>query len=129
MREYELGIVIRPTLAEEGVQNVVERLKNVIVGQGGTVEKVDLWGKRRLAYPIEKHTEGYYVFLRFVLPPKNVAEVSRVARYTEDILRHVLVKEEKKRAVKEEAPASKHGTGGAGALELEVNEDVSTQPE
>lgn len=129
MQEYELGVVIRPTLAEEGVQSVVERLKNVIVGQGGTVEKVDLWGKRRLAYPIEKHTEGYYVFLRFVLPPKNVAEVSRVARYTEDILRHILVKEEKKRAVEEKVPVPERRTGGTETLESKVSEDVSTQPE
>lgn len=129
MQEYELGVVIRPTLTEEGVQSVVERLKNVIVGQGGTVEKVDLWGKRRLAYPIEKHTEGYYVFLRFVLPPKNVAEVSRVARYTEDILRHILVKEEKRRAVEEKVPVPERRTGSTEALEPEVNEDVSTQPE
>ncbi|MGQ9621992.1 MAG: 30S ribosomal protein S6 [Candidatus Caldatribacteriaceae bacterium] len=129
MQEYELGVVIRPTLAEEGVQNVVEKLKNVIVGQGGTVEKVDLWGKRRLAYPIEKYTEGYYVFLHFVLPPKNVTEVSRVARYTEDVLRHILVKEEEKRAVEERVPVPERRTGGTEALEPEVNEDVSTQPE
>ncbi|MCX7730389.1 MAG: 30S ribosomal protein S6, partial [Candidatus Caldatribacterium sp.] len=66
------------------------------VVQGGMVHGVDFWGKRRLAYPIDKQKEGYYVFLRFSLSPRNVAEVSRIARYTEDILRHILVKAEKK---------------------------------
>ncbi|WP_438315375.1 30S ribosomal protein S6 [Candidatus Caldatribacterium sp. SIUC1] len=102
MQEYELGVVIRPTLAEDGVQSIVEKLKNAIVDQGGVVNAVDFWGKRKLAYPIEKQREGYYVFLRFAISPKNVAEVSRVARYTEDILRHILVKEEKARS--EEKP-------------------------
>lgn len=96
MQQYELGIVVRPTLSDEEVKGVVEKLKSTIVAQGGTVQDVDFWGKRKLAYPIDKQREGYYVFLRFSLSPKNVAEVSRVARYTEDILRHILVKEEKK---------------------------------
>lgn len=114
MQEYELGVVIRPTLSEEAVQGVVEKLKSTIAGQGGTVHNVDFWGKRKLAYPIEKQKEGYYVFLRFSISPRSVAEVSRVARYTEDILRHILVKEEKKRLEKP-APA-------------EVS-DAPTQPE
>lgn len=95
MQNYELGVVLRPTLSEEAVQGVVEKLKNTIVNQGGVIHDVDFWGKRKLAYPIDKQKEGYYVFLRFALSPRNVAEVSRVARYTEDILRHILVKEEK----------------------------------
>lgn len=102
MQEYELGVVIRPTLTEDGVQSIVEKLKNTIVDQGGVVNAVDFWGKRKLAYPIEKQREGYYVFFRFAISPRNVAEVSRVARYTEDILRHILVKEEKARS--EEKP-------------------------
>lgn len=96
MQEYELGVVVRPTLNEEAVQVIVEKLKSTVVNQGGTVHSVDFWGKRRLAYPIDKQKEGYYIFLRFSLSPRNVAEVSRVARYTEDILRHILVKEERK---------------------------------
>jgi small subunit ribosomal protein S6 len=98
MQEYELGVVIRPTLTEDGVQSIVEKLKNTIVDQGGVVNAVDFWGKRKLAYPIEKQREGYYVFFRFAISPRNVAEVSRVSRYTEDILRHILVKEEKARS-------------------------------
>jgi small subunit ribosomal protein S6 len=98
MQEYELGVVIRPTLTEDGVQSIVEKLKNTIVDQGGVVNAVDFWGKRKLAYPIEKQREGYYVFFRFAISPRNVAEVSRVARYTEDILRHILVNEEKARS-------------------------------
>lgn len=129
MQEYELGIIVRPTLTEEVVQSVVEKLKSIVVGQGGVVNSVDFWGKRKLAYPIEKHTEGYYVFLRFTLPPQNVAEVSRVARYTEDIIRHTLVKEEKKHTGKrpetpQEVPEED--------LEPPLNKggsDVSTQSE
>ncbi len=113
MQKYELGVVIRPTLSEEAVQGVVEKLKSTITAQGGTVHNVDFWGRRKLAYPIDKQKEGYYVFIQFSLSPRNVAEVSRVARYTEDILRHILVKEEEK----PEKPA------------VAQVSDASTQPE
>uniref|UniRef100_A0A7V3YNE8 Small ribosomal subunit protein bS6 n=1 Tax=Candidatus Caldatribacterium californiense TaxID=1454726 RepID=A0A7V3YNE8_9BACT len=126
MQEYELGVVIRPTLAEDSVQSIVEKLKNTILDQGGVVNAVDFWGKRKLAYPIEKQREGYYVFLRFAISPKNVAEVSRVARYTEDILRHILVKEEKARS--EEKPQMPKETE-AQALTGGKETNVPTQSE
>ncbi len=93
MNSYEMGLVVKPNLSETDVNSLVERLKTMIGEQGGTVEAVDLWGKRRLAYPVEKHTEGYYVFIRFLLSPSRVEEINRVVGITEEILRHIVVKE------------------------------------
>ena len=105
MNRYELGIVAKPGLSEAELNTLVEKMKGVIVQQGGEVEAIDLWGKRRLAYPVEKHNEGYYVFFRFLLSPARVEEVGRVARLTEEILRYILVKEEpKKPAAEKEIP-------------------------
>ncbi|MEN3185375.1 MAG: 30S ribosomal protein S6 [Atribacterota bacterium] len=96
MNHYELGIVVRPTLSEGELNALVEKMKSLVTEQGGEIESVNLWGRRRLAYPVEKHNEGYYVFFRFLLSPVKVEEISRVARLAEGILRHILVKEEKK---------------------------------
>jgi small subunit ribosomal protein S6 len=101
MNRYELGIVAKPDLSEAELNALVEKMKGVIVQQGGEVEAIDLWGKRRLAYPVEKHNEGYYVFFRFLLSPARVEEIGRVARLTEEVLRYILVKEEKKEPVTE----------------------------
>ncbi|MGC8778626.1 MAG: 30S ribosomal protein S6, partial [Candidatus Caldatribacteriaceae bacterium] len=96
MNRYELGIVARPNLSEAELNALMEKMKNLIAEQGGEMEAVNLWGKRRLAYPVEKHHEGYYMFFRFLLSPTRVEEVSRVTRLTEEVLRYILVKEEKK---------------------------------
>ncbi|MCX7668407.1 MAG: 30S ribosomal protein S6 [Atribacterota bacterium] len=96
MNHYELGIVVKPTLSEGELNTLMEKMKGLIAEQGGEIESVNLWGKRRLAYSVEKQHEGYYVFFRFLLSPTKVEEISRVARLTEEILRYILVKEEKK---------------------------------
>ena len=67
MNNYELGVILRPTLSEEEVNSAVEKLKNFIEERGEVV-KVDLWGRRKLAYPIQKYQEGYYVFFNFKFP-------------------------------------------------------------
>ncbi|MGQ9472998.1 MAG: 30S ribosomal protein S6 [Candidatus Caldatribacteriaceae bacterium] len=97
MNRYELGIVVKPNLSEAELSTVIEKLKLLIGEQGGTVEEVNLWGKRRLAYPVDKQSEGYYAFFRFLLPPTKTHEISRVVGLTEEILRYILVKEKAKK--------------------------------
>lgn len=92
MRLYELGVVLDPTLSEEEIASVTERLKKAISAQDGSVGKVDFWGKRKLAYPIDKKTEGFYSFLEFNLAPERIEEVRRAIKFMEGILRFVIVR-------------------------------------
>ncbi len=96
MNSYELGVILRSTLSEEELSSEVEKLKNFL-GERGEVVKVDLWGRRKLAYPIQKYQEGYYAFFNFKLPPSQVAEVKRWISLDEKVIRHLLVKEDEKK--------------------------------
>lgn len=104
MNQYELGMVLRSTLTEEETSQVVENVKSRIVELGGECTGTNLWGKRRLAHPISKQTEGIYVFLNFSLSPQSVKELVRIVQFIDSVLRHILVKDEKKVAVKEKKP-------------------------
>ncbi len=106
MRPYELGIVLRPNLTEDEVGEVLEKFKTLMNGQGGEINKVDFWGKRRLAYLIENNHEGIFLFLNFTLPPQGVQELVRTIRLTDSILRHVLVKEQARAVTPVQTPAS-----------------------
>ena len=105
MNQYELGMVLRSTLTEEEVNQVVESVKSRIAELGGECTGTNVWGKRRLAHPISKQTEGIYVFLNFSLSPQSVKELVRTIQFIDSVLRHILVKDEKKKvAVKENKP-------------------------
>ena len=87
--KYEVLYIINPTLAEEGIQALVEKFKG-IVEDHGTLTSIDEWGKRRLAYPIEDLTEGYYVLMTCEAKPEFPAELDRVFKITEGILRSLI---------------------------------------
>jgi len=108
MNQYELGMVLRSTLTEEEVNGVVENIKARITELGGECTGTNLWGKRRLAYPIRKQTDGIYVFLNFNLPPPSVKELVRAVQFTDSVLRHILVKIEKKASRKDKKPIEPH---------------------
>lgn len=90
--EYELVFVARPNLGEEGVTALSDRLSQVVAGQAGTVQGVEMWGKRTLAYPINKYFEGIYVLNRISMPPQGTAELDRLLRFNEDVLRYLIVR-------------------------------------
>ena len=94
MREYELTYIVRPDVDEEGLAAITARVQQVITSNGGRVIKADSWGKRRLAYPIRRYTEGYYTFLRTELTDKAIREVERQLKLSEDVFRHLLVRVE-----------------------------------
>ncbi|NLJ48905.1 MAG: 30S ribosomal protein S6 [Candidatus Atribacteria bacterium] len=101
MNQYELGMVLRSTLTEEEVNQLVEGVKSRIAELGGECTGTHLWGKRRLAHPIKKQTEGIYVFFNFLLSPQSVKELARTVQFIDSVLRHILVKDVKKTTVKE----------------------------
>ncbi len=92
MNKYETLFVIAPSLAEEEVKAVVEKAKAVIEGGNGVVDNVDEWGKRKLAYEINKINEGYYVLMNFTSDPELPKELDRVFRISDNIVRHLIVK-------------------------------------
>jgi small subunit ribosomal protein S6 len=87
MRHYEVMIILDPSLDERTVAPSLENYLNVIRTSGGTVEKVDVWGKRRLAYEIDKHSEGIYALLDVNSEPGAVQEMDRQLSLTESVLR------------------------------------------
>ena len=90
MRKYELVCIIQPELDETAFNGVVDKVKGWIGDSGGNVDKVDVWGKRRLAFPIRKHRDGQYVLLNLSLPNKATAELERNLRFLEPVMRHML---------------------------------------
>ncbi|WP_299024303.1 30S ribosomal protein S6 [uncultured Thermanaerothrix sp.] len=91
MRAYELVFIVQPELDEAALQGVIEKVKGWITEAGGTINKIDLWGKRRLAYPIRKRHEGHYVLLEMQMPPTYSAELERNLRYFEPVMRFLIV--------------------------------------
>ena len=90
MINYEVMFIIDPTLEDEKKDAAVERVKNVIAAEG-EVGNVDVWGLRKLAYPIQKKNEGYYVVIYFKAEPTLPAELDRRLRISEDFMRHIIV--------------------------------------
>ena len=91
-RTYELVLIVSPEVQEEAVTAVVERVDRFITDRGGTVENHDLWGRRRLAYPIKRFAEGNYILTNLQLEPAAAADLETQIRINEDILRHLLVR-------------------------------------
>ena len=96
MNKYESIYIIRPTVEEEGIKALIERFSNLIQQEGGQIENVDEWGKRRLAYPIDDLNEGYYVLVNFSAEPHLPEELERNYKITDDILRYLTIRLDEK---------------------------------
>lgn len=92
LNNYELTIILRPDLDDDKVDTAVENVKKFVAGKGGTVNDVQKWGKRRLAYPIKHFNEGFYYLFKFQAKPVQNRELETNLRISEDVLRHLLVK-------------------------------------
>ncbi len=91
MRKYELVCIVQPELDETAFKGAVERVQGWVTESGGTVDKVDVWGRRRMAYNIRKQREGQYVLLNLTLEPKATGELERNIGFLEPVMRHMLV--------------------------------------
>jgi small subunit ribosomal protein S6 len=95
MRRYELMLVIAPDVADDRSQAVVDRATRQIVSAGGQIVKVAPWGRRRLAYPIDRHREGSYQIILFEAPSDAIAELEHTLQITEEVLRHLVTRVER----------------------------------
>ncbi|HIS27193.1 MAG TPA: 30S ribosomal protein S6 [Candidatus Pullilachnospira intestinigallinarum] len=94
MSKYELALVVNAKIEDEAREAVVEKAKGYIARYGGTVTEVEEWGKKRLAYEIQKMREGFYYFIQFEAEATCPAEVERHVRIMDNVLRYLVVKKE-----------------------------------
>lgn len=92
MREYELMVILDPSIDERTVTPQMEKYLEQVTANGGSVEKVDIWGKRRLAYDILKRSEGIYVVINMTTTPEIALEINRLMTLNESILRTKLLR-------------------------------------
>ena len=93
MNKYESIIIINPSLEEQGMKELIKKFEDMINSEG-KVESVEEMGKRKLAYEIKKNSEGYYVLYNFEAKPEFIAELERVYRITDGILKFIVVRKE-----------------------------------
>jgi small subunit ribosomal protein S6 len=92
VRDYEMVFIIHPEIDGDNVEGVINDVKDLITRNDGKVTKVEPWGLRKLAYPIKKQQEGRYVLMEFDVEPQNVAEIERVLKLTEPVIRHMIIR-------------------------------------
>jgi small subunit ribosomal protein S6 len=98
LRDYEVLYIVRADFDDEKVQDAVKRVNTLIERSGGTAERTNLWGKRKLAYEVKHQKEGAYVLQDFQLEPERVPELEAGLKITEEVLRHLIVRKPEKAA-------------------------------
>ena len=96
MRIYEELFIVRPDITDEEIDPFIEQITKLITDHGGSVDKTDKWGVRKLAYRVEKRTEGYYVLLQFTAGPEAVKEIERRLRVADMVMKFITVRIDQK---------------------------------
>ena len=91
-RQYELMYVVAPTVGEDGVAELHTQIEEIVTGGGGQIAKTDNWGRRRLAYEINRHNEGTYMLVLMTGPGELIRELDRRLKVIDDVLRHLVVR-------------------------------------
>jgi len=131
-RDYELGFILSPEVSEEETRALLERVEQIVATYGGQIVKINQWGRRRLAYPIERHRDGFYVFIDMILTPETVAEIERTLTVSEIVLRHMVKRRDPKAVQKEreerEEREARAAAAAAAAAET-AHAEAATAPE
>jgi len=106
VRRYELMLVFRPDAPDDRISAIIDRTTRQITADGGQIVKVAPWGRRRLAYPIDRHREGAYHIVVFEAPAPAIAELERALLITEEVLRHLVIRQERPARALRDATAS-----------------------
>jgi small subunit ribosomal protein S6 len=91
-RAYELVYILRPDMDDEGVKAFNERIGQVVTNHTGAMTTTEVWGRRALAYPINKLFEGIYILQRFEMAPDGTSEIDRILRFDENVMRYLLIR-------------------------------------
>jgi small subunit ribosomal protein S6 len=116
LNKYETVFIIDPSIESEDIEKVIEDTQNLISGSGGTVIRVDKWGKKRLAYEVKGNRDGYYVLVNFEAEPQFIQRLGRYYGLTEEIIKYMTLKAEEL-------------TGGRSAESKEEEEFLSEESE
>ena len=92
MRDYEILYIVRADLDDDKVQDIIKRVNTLIERAGGSLERTNVWGKRKLAYEVKHQKEGSYVLQDFQIGPDRVPELEAALKITEEVLRHLVVR-------------------------------------
>lgn len=122
LRHYEVMVILDAGLDEDAIREIVDRATLAITNSGGTVDKVDRWGKRRFAYEVHHRSEGYYVLVEATAEPAAVDSVDRVLGLADEVIRHKVIRLPDKAVGKASArPAGTADSGNSGGAPAEVN--------
>jgi small subunit ribosomal protein S6 len=91
MRQYEIVVIVHPELDEAALNDVVKRIEKWITDDGGEISNIEMWGKKKLAYPIKKQNEGQYALLQVNIAPAFCSQLERNLRFLEPVMRYLLV--------------------------------------
>lgn len=92
MRRYETIFIVRPNIAEDEIDAVINKTSSIIEGDGGIILRIDKWGLKKLAYLIKKESQGYYVYLDYAGVPASVSEIERIFRIDDKVLKYLTIK-------------------------------------
>lgn len=133
MRRYETIIIIRPSVGEDGIKEIIGKYADIITNDGGHIVKEDHWGAKTLAYPIDKEQQGYYICLEYASVPESVSEIERLAKLDDRLLKYMTVKLQDvykpyEEAPTEESPAAEDTDEGAAGTSGEDEEEAELTP-
>lgn len=126
-RDYELGFILNPEVSEDVIRTTLERIQQIVATYGGQIVKINHWGRRRLAYPIERHRDGYYIFIDMILTPETVGEIERTLQVSEDVMRHMMKRRDPKAVQKEREERTEREARAAAATEA-AGAEAATVP-
>ncbi|MBF1649409.1 MAG: 30S ribosomal protein S6 [Rothia dentocariosa] len=94
MRAYELMVILNPEVEDRAVEPSLSKFLEIVTNAGGTIDNLDIWGRRRLAYEIQKKSEGFYAVVNFTASPETAAELDRVLNLNESVMRTKIIRPE-----------------------------------
>jgi small subunit ribosomal protein S6 len=94
LNKYESIYIINPEVEEQGIKELVEKFNTLIETEGGKVSETQEWGLRRLAYPIQKKEQGYYVLVNFEAKPESIVELERVYKITDSVMKFITIRKD-----------------------------------
>jgi small subunit ribosomal protein S6 len=127
VRRYELMLVLRPDAPDERAAAVIDRTTRYVVAEGGQIVKVAPWGRRRLAYPIDRYREGSYHIVVFESPAEAIAELERSLQITEDVLRYLVTRTIKPVKARRDAAAGSEADDIDADADIPLGEDVEDE--
>jgi small subunit ribosomal protein S6 len=126
-RDYELGFILNPEVSEEQTRAILGRVEQVVANYSGQIVRVNQWGRRRLGYPIQRHRDGFYVFVDMILTPETVIELDRTLKVSEEVLRH-LIKRRDPKTVQKEREARAAAAAAATAAPVPAAPEAEVEP-